>query len=407
MEIYECDPNPCQNAGRCIDEVNGFKCVCESGFTGRYCDTNINDCSQNPCHNNGTCIDRVNDFQCRCVPGFMGELCETNIDDCAMRPCANGAACKDLVNDYECTCRPGFIGRFCTIDIDECASNPCKNGASCSQGGDVYNCACPPGFTGKNCQYFPGQVENASRDATFYTTMSTSSRIELNGKHNATLSEQQITGQVQDNEEFTITQLLLIVCLGVGMPLLSIIIVVTILLCRKRRLSDRTGKEVEENVQNSKNSINNKLQESKIFTTISHSRSNFSNSTYKTSNEETAFNITKYNNTGRRHVSQNYIGGEKLINNKHLFYNKDLKVHSTHRDFVTTTKSLEKLKPSIDSSNLDVRDYYNSPDHIINKHSKHRDALNRNSLLIREPRLHQDLHRHSSYYGDDVLATEV
>ena len=36
--IAACDPNPCQNGGTCIDEVDGFMCDCINGFTGVTCD---------------------------------------------------------------------------------------------------------------------------------------------------------------------------------------------------------------------------------------------------------------------------------------------------------------------------------------------------------------------------------
>lgn len=338
--------------GRCIDEVNGFKCVCESGFSGKYCETNVDDCTHKPCKNNGVCIDKINDFECRCVAGFVGDFCQTNVDDCEMRPCANGGSCKDLVNDFKCTCRPGFTGRFCDIDINECASNPCRNGATCRESVDNYHCACLPGFTGKNCQYLPGQLEVTTPDSTEEsqvvdietTTLKVGGVKNIN--NNVTVTEQH--GQENTEEEFTTTQLLLIVCLGVGIPLLSIIIVVTILLCRKRR-SPHTSKEEEENVQNS---INNKLRESKIFTTIPQSSSNISNLTSKISNEDIDFNTLKSYRSSR--PNSIYIG-EKPINNKQLFYNPDLQVHSKHRDFDKTKKSLEKEKVSIDPSNLDVR----------------------------------------------------
>ena len=31
---------------------------------------------------NGVCVDGMNSFSCICDPGFTGELCQTNIDDC-------------------------------------------------------------------------------------------------------------------------------------------------------------------------------------------------------------------------------------------------------------------------------------------------------------------------------------
>ena len=337
--------------GRCIDEGIGFKCHCEPGFSGTYCEVNDDDCIHNPCLNGGACLDGVNEFVCRCVPGFVGELCEDNVDDCQLRPCANGGACKDLVNDFECTCRPGFTGKFCTIDIDECASSPCRNGGKCTQSVDEYSCACPTGFSGKNCQYLPGQpheTSTASSETTQHDTTSkpTNKPDTLKPNNSVSVTEHQNGDMLTD--ELTTTQLLLIVCLGVGIPLLAIIIAVTILLCRKRRSRDSPTKEEEENQQNS---INNKL--SNIFTTIPQSSSTLSNLTSKISNEEQDFNTLKSNRSSRP-ISQIYIGEKPL--NKQLFYTTDLQVHSQHRDFEKTTKKLEKegLK-TIDPSNLDVR----------------------------------------------------
>ena len=36
---------------------NDFECVCSPGFTGRYCEININECETKPCENGGTCFD--------------------------------------------------------------------------------------------------------------------------------------------------------------------------------------------------------------------------------------------------------------------------------------------------------------------------------------------------------------
>ena len=37
----DCDPNPCQNGGSCIDAVGSYKCVCEDGYTGDNCQTGM------------------------------------------------------------------------------------------------------------------------------------------------------------------------------------------------------------------------------------------------------------------------------------------------------------------------------------------------------------------------------
>jgi hypothetical protein len=147
-----CAPNPCLNAGVCVNGWTGYTCQCAPGFTGTNCETNIDDCASAPCLNGGTCVDEVSSYTCQCAPGFTGTNCETNIDDCAPAPCQNGGVCTDGVNGYACACPPGFGGASCETNIDECAGNPCLNGASCVDGVASYTCACSPGFTGTNCE---------------------------------------------------------------------------------------------------------------------------------------------------------------------------------------------------------------------------------------------------------------
>ncbi|CAH3188757.1 unnamed protein product, partial [Porites lobata] len=76
-----CDSSPCKNTGKCIPlyQKNGYKCTCVKGFTGRNCETNINDCVNITCLNNGTCIDLIDGFNCSCPPGYAGNRCEIGI----------------------------------------------------------------------------------------------------------------------------------------------------------------------------------------------------------------------------------------------------------------------------------------------------------------------------------------
>ena len=39
--------------------------------------------------NNGTCIDGVNSYACKCSVGFTGDYCQDNIDDCVNVTCLN------------------------------------------------------------------------------------------------------------------------------------------------------------------------------------------------------------------------------------------------------------------------------------------------------------------------------
>lgn len=40
----------------------------------------IDDCQSNPCQNGGTCIDEINSFVCLCLPSYGGATCEKGND---------------------------------------------------------------------------------------------------------------------------------------------------------------------------------------------------------------------------------------------------------------------------------------------------------------------------------------
>eukprot|EP00808_Paulinella_micropora_P027699 g19880.t1 len=152
INIDECAIRPCQNGGTCIDGIRSFTCTCPVGFTGAQCQTNINDCFPNPCQNGGICVDMINAFTCTCQAGYTGDRCQTNINECASSPCLNGAPCTDGINDFTCACPVGYTGKTCQTNIDDCAPQPCQNGGSCTDGVNSFSCACQIGFTGNTCQ---------------------------------------------------------------------------------------------------------------------------------------------------------------------------------------------------------------------------------------------------------------
>ncbi|XP_016384247.1 protein crumbs homolog 2-like [Sinocyclocheilus rhinocerous] len=152
-DFNECESGPCVGAlSECVDELNGYKCLCPPGFGGEDCSQRITDCIDEPCLNNGTCRRIVDGFECTCSQGFHGETCEENVDDCDSHPCQNGAICVDGTNKYHCFCVPGYQGHNCEIDINECASRPCWNNGTCINGKDQYLCECLLGYTGVNCE---------------------------------------------------------------------------------------------------------------------------------------------------------------------------------------------------------------------------------------------------------------
>ena len=46
-------------------------------------------------------------FECRCQPGYTGMYCDVNIDECASSPCLNGGTCMDAVGEFVCSCTEG------------------------------------------------------------------------------------------------------------------------------------------------------------------------------------------------------------------------------------------------------------------------------------------------------------
>lgn len=69
--------NPCQNDATCYLNVGRESCICSSGFTGQYCDTDIDECLSSPCQHGGLCIDGRNNYSCDCSDLFFtGPNCE-------------------------------------------------------------------------------------------------------------------------------------------------------------------------------------------------------------------------------------------------------------------------------------------------------------------------------------------
>ena len=257
VDINECQPMPCLNNGTCQDQVNNYSCVCgnewigrncsecgltcingeyssdcstcicDPGYSGDTCDTDINECMPNPCLNNGTCQDQVNNYSCVCANewsgrncgecsltctngvqrpdcsscictvGFNGSMCEENIDDCESRPCLNNGTCQDLVNNYTCACTNFWVGETCNecplnctfgiqesdcsmcncsqgfsgtescSDVDECAEQEqrCPANANCNNTFGGFECPCINAFVGSQCDQCPLPCGNGTNSS--------------------------------------------------------------------------------------------------------------------------------------------------------------------------------------------------------------------------------------------------
>ncbi|XP_048189325.1 protocadherin Fat 4 [Perognathus longimembris pacificus] len=169
-----CAQGPCQNGGSCVrrlavspalrsreslpvilvanEPLPPFFCRCLPGYSGSWCETDLDECLPAPCHNGGTCHNLVGSFSCSCPEGFTGRACERDINECLPSPCQNGAICQNFPGGFSCACKTGYTGKMCESSVNYCECNPCFNGGSCQSGMDTYYCHCPFGVFGKHCE---------------------------------------------------------------------------------------------------------------------------------------------------------------------------------------------------------------------------------------------------------------
>uniref|UniRef100_A0A8C5JCW4 Cadherin EGF LAG seven-pass G-type receptor 1 n=1 Tax=Junco hyemalis TaxID=40217 RepID=A0A8C5JCW4_JUNHY len=104
---------------RPIHPINGLRCRCPPGFTGDYCETEIDLCYSNPCGSNGLCRSREGGYTCECHEDYTGESCEVNARSgrCAPGVCKNGGTCVNLlIGGFKCECPPGEYERpYCEM----------------------------------------------------------------------------------------------------------------------------------------------------------------------------------------------------------------------------------------------------------------------------------------------------
>ncbi|XP_018408005.1 PREDICTED: cadherin EGF LAG seven-pass G-type receptor 1 [Nanorana parkeri] len=104
---------------RPIHPINGLRCRCPPGFTGDYCETEIDLCYSNPCGKNGLCRSREGGYSCECNEEYTGENCDVSSRSgrCVPGVCKNGGTCINLlIGGFTCKCAPGeFEKPYCEM----------------------------------------------------------------------------------------------------------------------------------------------------------------------------------------------------------------------------------------------------------------------------------------------------
>ncbi|XP_029309167.1 protein crumbs homolog 1-like [Cottoperca gobio] len=138
VEADMCENSNCSKGATCLKGFRIYACLCPQSFTGQYCEEKIpeipwyietNPLPQLPvstctgtkwdysCFNGGSCSKA--DHTCYCLPGFTGQWCEKDVDECASSPCLNGGFCVNYVNSLECVCDINYSGLHCQIDVSD------------------------------------------------------------------------------------------------------------------------------------------------------------------------------------------------------------------------------------------------------------------------------------------------
>ncbi|KAL9957589.1 hypothetical protein ACROYT_G034508 [Oculina patagonica] len=145
-----CETLNCLN-GKCIQQGDQYSCQCLQGFSGKQCETDINECLESPCFPGVECTNYPGSYSCGpCPVGFTGDgsRCEKIVHPCEKLNCLNGK-CIAQGDQYYCQCLQGFSGKQCETDINECLESPCFLGVECTNYPGSYSCGpCPVDFTG-------------------------------------------------------------------------------------------------------------------------------------------------------------------------------------------------------------------------------------------------------------------
>ncbi|OAF65241.1 hypothetical protein A3Q56_07049 [Intoshia linei] len=113
-EVNYCWNNSCKNNATCINDLTSFKCSCPKNTFGSLCQYTTG-CFDINC-NNGTCSNTQSflSFKCNCNEGYDGQYCNEKLADvCINIICRNNGTCSSFNNTAICSCTERYSGTFC------------------------------------------------------------------------------------------------------------------------------------------------------------------------------------------------------------------------------------------------------------------------------------------------------
>lgn len=103
-------------------------------------------CDTNGCQNYGNCT---------CLPGYSGPYCDVEIDECEDADCTEGSVCVDGIGSYTCVEADNFSDYQEPPRVNtttHCTGVNCSSNGRCTADESSFVCVCELGYTGKLCE---------------------------------------------------------------------------------------------------------------------------------------------------------------------------------------------------------------------------------------------------------------
>uniref|UniRef100_A0A673XR27 Neural EGFL like 1 n=1 Tax=Salmo trutta TaxID=8032 RepID=A0A673XR27_SALTR len=155
----------CRSGGTCVSPNT---CICPSGFTGRHCETDVDECATqtDTCWNDSVCVNLPGGFDCMCTSGpacsgdclheeglkHNGQEWNLSLDRCSLCSCKDG---RTFCRRRECDCVEPEADLFCCPECDSRKSSQCLH----QSGHTLYNSRDSWIYGCQQCRCLEGEVD--------------------------------------------------------------------------------------------------------------------------------------------------------------------------------------------------------------------------------------------------------